>query len=145
MTPTLEILKNKIKQLKHAIMKPEEKESGKSYLIETLEVGTDGEIVCYSDDAISREPSVPFPVTLRFLNKEKGEYIVIQGLASKQLFPLSAKLLSGIEVLKSTLKIKINSAKYFQKEEPLSESDNKKTGIWKLKYGWNSVFRKASW
>lgn len=144
MTPALDILKNKIKQLKHAIMKPEEMDSGKSYLIETLDVATDGDIVCYSDDAISKEPSVPFPVTLKYLNKEKGEYILIQGLASKQLFPLSSKLLLGIEVLKSTLKIKINSAKYFQKEDSNSESGSTNPGIWKLKYRWASVFRKAS-
>jgi hypothetical protein len=145
MAPTLEILKEKIKQLKHAIMKPEEKESGKSYLVETLDVATDGNIVCSSDDTIQKEPSVPFPVTLRYINKEKGEYIVIEGLASKQLFPLTAKLLSGIEVLKSTIKIKINSAKYFEKEESASmENGIKKSGIWKLKYGWASVFRKAS-
>jgi len=145
MSPTLEILKNKIKQLKHAIMKPEEKEAGKSYMVETLEVASDGNIVCCSYDTIQKEPSVPFPVTLRYISKEKGEYILIEGLASKQLFPLSAKLLSGMEVLKSTFKIKVNSAKYFEKEESISmDSGIKKPGIWKLKFGWASVFRKAS-
>jgi len=145
MTPTLEILKNKIKQLKHGIMKPEEKEVGNSYMVETLEVASDGEIVCCSYDAIPKEPFVPFPVTLRYISKEKGEYILIQGLASKQLFPLSAKLMSGLDVLKSTFKIKVNSAKYFEKEEsPIIEAGIKKPGIWKLKFGWASVFRKAS-
>lgn len=144
-TPNLEILKYKIRQLKHAVMNSEEKESDKSYIIETVDVANDGDIVCYSDDTIAKEPAVPFPVTLKYMSKEKGEYILIHGLASKQLFPLTAKLLSGIEVLKSTIKVKINSAKYFQKEESTSlEQGIKKTGIWKLKYGWASVFRKAS-
>lgn len=145
MAPTLEVLKNKIKQLKHAVMKSDEKESGKSYIIETLDIVTDGNIVCYTDDAINKEPSEPFPVTVKYMSKEKGEYVLIQGVASKQLFPFSAKLLSGIDVIKSTFKIKINSAKYFQKEESASiETGTKKTGIWKLKYGWASVFRKAN-
>ena len=145
MTPTLELLKNKIKQLKHAILKPEEKDSGKSYIVETLDVAADGNIVCCSEDSISKEPSVPFSVTLRYINKEKGEYILIEGLATKQLFPLSPKLLSGMDVLKSTYKIKVNSAKYFEKEESTTmETGIRKKAIWKLKFGWASVFRKAS-
>jgi hypothetical protein len=143
MTPTLEMLKNKIKQLRHAIMKSDEKESGKSYLIETLDVA-DGDIMCFSDDAIQQEPSVPFPVTLKYISKEKGEFILIEGVASKQLFPFSAKLLTGLEVLKSTIKIRINSAKYFEKEVSSMDADFKKKGIWRLKYGWVSVYRKAS-
>ncbi len=145
-TPTLEILRNKIRQLKHAILKPVQQEPCESYMVETLGIAEDGTILCSSKNVIAnQDQESPFEVTLKYLDKEQGEYLLIHGSASKEMFSFlpSREIETNNSV--STLKIKIKMAQYFKKEElPAFASNLKKKVIWKLKYGWASLLRKTN-
>ena len=143
-SPTLETLKDKIRQLKHAILKPVQQESCESYMVETIGIAEDGTILCSSKDPIANHQGQgsPFEVTLKYLDKEQGEYVLIHGSASKQMFSFLPRMSIETDKHGSTLKIKINTAQYFQKEEsPEFASNLKRKVIWKLKYGWASLFR----
>jgi hypothetical protein len=144
-TPTLETLRNKIRQLKHAILKPVQQESSESYRVETLGIAEDGTIFCSSNDMIANQEESPFDVILKYLDKEQGEYVLIHGSASKQMYSFLPRMETETNNPVSTLKIKINTAQYFEKEElPAFASNLKEKVIWKLKYGWASLLRKTN-
>src|ERR1700694_4147554 len=86
-SPTLETLRNKIRQLKHAVLKPVQQDPCESYVVETLGIAEDGTILCSSSDAIANQhQESPFDVTLKYLDKEEGQYVLIYGSASKEKF-----------------------------------------------------------
>jgi hypothetical protein len=144
-SPTLETLRNKIRQLKHAILKPVQQEPCESYMVETLGIAEDGTIFCTSKDIITNQAESPFDVTLKYLDKEQGEYVLIHGSASKQKYAFLPKMEIEANNPVSTLKIKIQTAQYFEKQElPAFASNLKKKVIWKLKYGWASLLRKTN-
>jgi len=144
-SPTLETLRNKIRQLKHAILKPVQQEPCESYMVETLGIAEDGTIFCSSKEMIANQKESPFDVILKYLDKEQGEYVLIHGSASKQMYSFLPKMETETNNPVSTLKIKINTAQYFEKEElPAFASNLKKKVIWKLKYGWASLLRKTN-
>jgi len=144
-SPTLETLRNKIRQLKHAILKPVQQGSSESYMVETLGIAEDGTIFCSSKDVIANQEESPFDVILKYLDKEQGEYVLIHGSASKQMYSFLPKMETETNNPVSTLKIKINTAQYFEKEElPAFASNLKEKVIWKLKYGWASLLRKTN-
>ena len=144
-SPTLETLRDKIRQLKHAILKPVQQEPCESYMVETLGIAEDGTIFCSSKDVIANQEESPFEVTLKYLDKEQGEYVLIHGSASKEIYSFLSRMQLETNNTVSTLKIKIQSAQYFEKEESTSFASNlKKKVIWKLKYGWASLFRKPN-
>ena len=127
-SPTLETLRTKIRQLRHAILKPVEQEPCESYMVETLGIAEDGTILCSSNDVIAdqKEQETPFAVTLKYLDKEQGEYVLIHGSASKQMFSFPPKMATETNKYRSTLIIKINTAQYFQKEESPAFASNLK-------------------
>jgi len=144
-SPTLETLRNKIRQLKHAILKPVQQEPCESYMVETLGIAEDGTIFCSSKDIIANQEDSPFDVILKYLDKEQGEYVLIHGSAYKQMYSFLPRTETETNNPVSTLKIKINTAQYFEKEElPAFSSNLKKKVIWKLKYGWASLLRKTN-
>ena len=144
-SPTLETLRDKIRQLKHAILKPVQQESSESYQVETLGIAEDGTIFCASKDMIAYQEKSPFEVTLKYLDKEQGEYVLIHGSASKEIYSFLSRMQIQTNNTVSTLKIKIQSAQYFEKVElPAFASNLKKKFIWKLKYGWASLLRKTN-
>ena len=145
MSPTLETLRNKIRQLKHAILMPVQQEPCESYMVETLGIAEDGTIFCSSQVKIANQKESPFDVTLKYLDKEQGEYVLIHGSAINQMYSFLPKMDSAGNNPVSTLKIKIQTAQYFEKEElPAFASNLKKKVIWKLKYGWASLLRKTN-
>src|ERR1700704_4750224 len=117
-SPTLETLRNTIRQLKHAILKPVQKEPCESYMVETLGIAEDGTILCSSNDVMAnQDQESPFEVTLKYLDKEQGQYVLIYGSASKEKFSFLPRMDTESNNPVSTLKIKINTAQYFEKEE----------------------------
>ncbi len=138
MNTEIKSLKTKIEEMKHAILRPEENGNG-NYLVETFRVTDDGRIYCFCEDA-SKEDI--FEASLKFIDKENGEYLLVHGTATRDEKVLPPRITTP-GAPGTVFAIDINTAQYFQRELCNSfASDLNRKAIWKLRQGWSS-YKKA--
>jgi hypothetical protein len=107
-------LKTKVEELKRAILKSEDSEDADSYIVQAFRVTDDGAVYCFCTDCLIGDDTA-FEATLKFIDRENGEYLIIRGSASLQV-SLIPPVIANQERKGSVFKIQINSAQYFQRE-----------------------------
>lgn len=133
-------LQSKIEELRHGYLRPVDSPGDKSYLVDAFRMSEEGEIFVFSEQELPVNGK-PVDVSLKFIDKENGEYLVINGTATKanSMIPPVITVPGDRGMI---LKVHVSTAQYFQREEYSSFASNlTRKAIWKLKQGWRTFFR----
>lgn len=138
--PEIDTLENNVLRLKQALLKPTANNGCETYIVDVYRIGDEGELLCYCEDQMMGDEEL-FEATLKFINKDEGEYLLVCGQAC--LLPDALPPAIGADGIKgSVFRVNIATAQFFKREE--YGSDIKRKAVWKLKQGWTGRLREAS-